>query len=148
MLAGTMVLAGCSTHAPTTIPTAQRSGQGWVVTRTVVAAQLLQACPDPIADQAQQLFAPSRAQIDQLEARLATFDAGMTDSFDRQYIGLRIDDVPLIYLRGFPASDHRSQDPSRELVSDCTSGFEVLFDPASGRFSDLHRFDMPADYHP
>lgn len=137
------LLAACASHAPTSVPSAQRSGQGWVVTRTAVAARITQACPDGIADGIQDLYAPSRDQIDALEARLAALDDRLpqASSADRQYVGILRDGQPYIFVRGLPARDYRKDDPARTLLGDCHSGWEALYNPATGQFDDARALD-------
>ena len=72
-----LALAACTpanVKPGASVPTAIKAGQSWVVTRPIVAAQVLDTCsrdsparqPDGISG----YWAPSRAQIDALESRL------------------------------------------------------------------------------
>lgn len=130
------VLVACASQEVTSIPTAQRSGQTWIVTRTALAAQLLQACPGGIADDAQDLFAPDRSLIDRLEAHLPSLDAQSpgASQADRQYVGVQLSGKPYIFIRGLPVLDHRDRNPARESAADCSTGWESLYDPSTDQF--------------
>jgi hypothetical protein len=41
------VLGACTTRGPASVPTAERTGQSWVVTRPIIAAQVLDTCSRP-----------------------------------------------------------------------------------------------------
>lgn len=141
-----LLAAGCSStgRLPPSVPTADRAGQGWVVTRTRVAAQLVQACPGSPAESPEDLYAPSRGVVDRLEAGLEQLPGVAARGSDRQYVGVVLDGHRQVYVRGFPARDHRQEDPARSLVSDCEAGWDAVFDPQTGRFDGLRTFPVPA----
>ena len=70
LAAATLTLAACtpSNTRPGSVPTAVKTGQSWVVTRPVVAAQVLDTCsrdsPAKHAGEVTGYWAPSRADID------------------------------------------------------------------------------------
>lgn len=135
-LACCMLAACASTSAPTQVPTAQRPGQSWVVTRPLVAAELARACPGGLEAEITDFWAPSRTDVDLLETRLPGLAARVPDAItgDRQYVGVVVDGQRRIYVRGFPATDNASHDPTRALVVACDIGWHALYDPASGQF--------------
>lgn len=147
MLAASLgvLLAGCSTPAVLQ-PAAERSGQSWVVTRPALAATLAQACPGGIAGEITDYWAPSRADVDRLEAALAQLPAsiGTPVADDRQYVGVVSGQQRLVYVRGWPAADFPDADPSRHQAVPCDIGWHALYDPASGHF--LHSGPASASY--
>ena len=137
------VLAACSTPAPRQVPTGERAGQGWLVTRAATALTLLQSCPPGgLADDMQDLYAPDRSTIDRLEADLSQLPAAVRQD-DRQYVGVVTDGLKRIWVRGLPARDHRTEDPAREPVASCTEGWEALYTPSTRQF-DGFRHLVPA----
>lgn len=148
-LALAALAAACTpanTRPGTSVPTAVRSGQSWVVTRPVIAAQVLDTCSRPSPGQppgrVTGYWAPSRQQIEQLEAQLPSLEAQVPHAgdFDRQYVGVELDGRQLIYLNAFRLPDHSEIDPAREAIRACDGGRQfwgVLFDPASNQFSEL-----------
>lgn len=136
--ATTLALAACTTTGtPQQVPTAVRSGQSWVVTRPLVAAELARACPGGLDVEISDFWAPSRSDVDQLEARLPQLQARISDavSGDRQYVGIVDGEQRLIYIRGFPATDNAGHDPTRAVVVPCDIGWHALYDPRSGQFT-------------
>ncbi|HDS0948894.1 TPA: hypothetical protein QDZ34_001540 [Stenotrophomonas maltophilia] len=139
-------LGACTTtRGPASVPTAERTGQSWVVTRPVIAAQVLDTCsrssPGREAGRVTGYWAPSRQQIDQLEAKLSTLEAQVPHvlDFDRQYVGIESAGKRLIYINAFPHSDS-DVNPAREAMHVCDGGAQfwgAVFDPASNTFSDL-----------
>ncbi|WP_313139024.1 hypothetical protein [Stenotrophomonas sp.] len=139
-------LGACTTtRGPASVPTAERTGQSWVVTRPVIAAQVLDTCSRPSpgreAGRVTGYWAPSRQQVDQLEAKLPSLEAQVPHvlDFDRQYVGIESGGKRLIYINAFPPSDS-SVNPAREAMSVCDGGAQfwgAVFDPASNTFSDL-----------
>ncbi|HDS1037719.1 TPA: hypothetical protein QDZ42_001177 [Stenotrophomonas maltophilia] len=139
-------LGACTTtRGPASVPTAERTGQSWVVTRPVIAAQVLDTCsrtsPAREAGRVTGYWAPSRQQIDQLEAKLSTLEAQVPHvlDFDRQYVGIESGGQRLIYINAFPHSDS-DVNPAREAMHVCDGGAQfwgAVFDPASNTFSDL-----------
>lgn len=135
-----------SNTRPGSVPTAVRTGQSWVVTRPIVAAQVLDTCsrdsPGREPGRVTGYWAPSRQQVEQLEARLSTLQAqvpNVTD-FDRQYVGVEIGGRQLIYLNAFHLPDASELDPAREAIRVCDGGRQfwgAVFDPATGSFSDV-----------
>src|SRR5690606_37955172 len=102
----------CSTvQGPPNIPTAVKTGQSWVVTRPVVAAQVLDTCSRPSpgrdAGRVTGYWAPSRVQIEQLEAQLPQLAGQVSgpQDFDRQYVGIEADGRELIYVNAFKLPD-------------------------------------------
>lgn len=142
LIASLLVLSACRTTAPVLVPAAERSGQSWVVTRPALAAGLAQACPGGISGEITDYWAPSRTQVDQLEAALPQLQAlGPVGTDDRQYVGVVSGGRRLVYVRGWPAADFPVSDPSREQAVPCDIGWHALFDPASGRFIASGRAD-------
>ena len=127
------------------IPTTVKTGQSWVVTRPVIAAQVLDTCsrssPGREAGAVTGYWAPSRQQVEQLEARLPTLDSQVPKAidFDRQYVGIEMGGRKLIYINAFPPDDH-DVNPSRTAIRACDGGEQfwgAVFDPASSTFSDV-----------
>lgn len=137
LIATSLVLSACSNLAtPRQVPTAQRPGQGWVVTRPLVAAELVRACPGGLEVEITDFWAPSRSDIDQLEARLPQLQSRLPEALtgDRQYVGIISRGQRQIYVRGFPATDNAGYDPTRAIVVACDIGWHALYDPQSGQF--------------
>jgi len=141
--------AGCSTTGGTpgsTVPTTVRAGQSWVITRPVIAAQVLDTCSrDSPARQPGAItgyWAPSRQQIDELEARLAQLQPQITNpgDFDRQYVGIESGGRRLIYINAFRLPDDSDLDPARTAIRVCDGGagfWGAVYDPEVGKFSDV-----------
>ncbi|MCF7750096.1 hypothetical protein KQ945_05020 [Bacillus subtilis subsp. subtilis] len=134
------------------VPTTVRTGQSWVVTRPVIAAQVLDTCsrssPGREAGAVTGYWAPSRQQVEQLEARLPSLEAQVRNAadFDRQYVGIEMGGRQVIYLNAFPAGDH-DVDPARTAIRACDGGAQfwgAVFDPATGSFSDVQFNGPPA----
>ena len=135
------------------VPTAVKTGQSWVVTRPVIAAQVLDTCsrssPGREAGAVTGYWAPSRQQVEQLEARLPSLETQVPKAadFDRQYVGIEMDGRQLIYLNAFHLPDDADIDPARDAIRVCDGGAQfwgALFDPASGSFSDVQFNGPPA----
>lgn len=153
-LALAALAAACTpsnTRPGATVPTAVKTGQSWVVTRPVIAAQVLDTCsrlsPGQPPGRISGYWAPSRAQIEQLEAQLPTLEAQVPKvvDFDRQYVGIEVDGRQLIYLNAFHLPDHSEIDPSREAIRVCDGGAQfwgAVFDPATNQFADV-QFNGP-----
>ncbi|WP_303638704.1 MULTISPECIES: hypothetical protein [Stenotrophomonas] len=141
------LLGACATtQGPASVPTAERTGQSWVVTRPLIAAQVLDTCSRPSpgreAGRVSGYWAPSRQQIDQLEARLPALEAQVPQvlDFDRQYVGIELDGRQVIYINAFHLPEGAALRPAREAVRVCDGGarfWGAVFDPASGSFSEL-----------
>lgn len=147
-LAALVLLAGCTpaNTRPGSLPTAIKTGQSWVVTRPVVAAQVLDTCsrdsPAKGGAGVSGYWAPSRAQIEQLEARLSQLQSRIAEpeKSDRQYVGIESRGRQLIYINAFTLPDHSRINPVREAVRVCDGGarfWGAVFDPQSGNFSDV-----------
>ena len=147
------VLAACSTtRGPASVPTAERSGQSWVVTRPIIAAQVLDTCSRPSpgreAGRVSGYWAPSRQQVDQLEAQLSQLQDRVQAprDFDRQYVGIESNGRRLIYVNAFHLADASAANPAREAIRTCDGGHQfwgAVFDPQAGTFSELE-FNGPA----
>ena len=133
------------------VPTAVKTGQSWVVTRPVIAAQVLDTCsrssPGREAGAVTGYWAPSRQQVDQLEAKLASLETQVPHvmDFDRQYVGIEMGGRQLIYLNAFHLPDGTDIDPARDAIRVCDGGAQfwgAVFDPATGTFSDV-QFNGP-----
>lgn len=146
-LAVAALLGACATtQGPTSVPTAARTGQSWVVTRPIIAAQVLDTCSRPSpgreAGRVSGYWAPGRQQIDQLEAKLPALESqvpGVLD-FDRQYVGIEVDGKQLIYINAFHLPADNTVRPAREAVRVCDGGAQfwgAVFDPATRAFSEL-----------
>ena len=136
-LLGAALLAACaSSPDPTQVPTAQRAGQSWVVTRPQVAAELARACPGGLDVEISDFWAPSRSDIDRLEAVLPGLQDRQPEALngDRQYVGIVSQGQRLVYVRGFPAIDNAGHDPTRAIVVPCDIGWHALYDPQAQRF--------------
>ncbi len=155
-LALAALAAACTpanTRPGASVPTAIKTGQSWVVTRPVVAAQVLDTCsrssPGREPGRVTGYWAPSRQQVEQLEARLPSLEAQVPKAadFDRQYVGIEMDGRQLIYLNAFHLPDDADIDPARDAIRVCDGGAQfwgALFDPGSGRFSDVQFNGPPA----
>jgi len=147
-ICGVMLLVACSTtpRGPASVPTAVKAGQSWVVTRPIVAAQVLDTCsrPSPGRDAGRitGYWAPSRQQVEQLEARLAQLtEVDQPGDFDRQYVGIEADGKQWVYVNAFRLPDDSTIDPAREAIRACGGGRQfwgALYDPQATRFSELH----------
>lgn len=133
------------------VPTAVKTGQSWVVTRPVIAAQVLDTCsrssPGREAGAVTGYWAPSRQQVEQLEAQLPRLEAQVPNAadFDRQYVGIEMGGRQVIYLNAFHLPDDADIDPSRDAIRVCDGGAQfwgAVFDPATGTFSDV-QFNGP-----
>lgn len=133
------------------VPTAVKTGQSWVVTRPVIAAQVLDTCsrssPGREAGAVTGYWAPSRQQVEQLEAQLPRLEAQVPNAadFDRQYVGIEMGGRRVIYLNAFHLPDGADIDPSRDAIRVCDGGAQfwgAVFDPATGTFSDV-QFNGP-----
>lgn len=155
-LAIAALAAACTpanTRPGASVPTAIKTGQSWVVTRPVVAAQVLDTCsrssPGREPGRVTGYWAPSRQQVEQLEARLPSLETQVPKAadFDRQYVGIEMDGRQLIYLNAFHLPDDADIDPARDAIRVCDGGAQfwgALFDPASGSFSDVQFNGPPA----
>jgi len=155
-LALAALAAACTpanTRPGASVPTAVKTGQSWVVTRPVVAAQVLDTCsrdsPGREAGRVTGYWAPSRQQVEQLEAALPTLDAQVpkASDFDRQYVGIEMDGRKLIYLNAFHLPDDADIDPARQAIRVCDGGAQfwgAVFDPATAQFTDV-RFNGALD---
>jgi len=155
-LALAALAAACTpanTRPGASVPTAVKTGQSWVVTRPVVAAQVLDTCsrssPGREPGRVTGYWAPSRQQVEQLEAQLPSLEAQVPKAadFDRQYVGIEMDGRQLIYLNAFHLPDDADIDPARDAIRVCDGGAQfwgALFDPASGSFSDVQFNGPPA----
>lgn len=143
------VLAGCATtggQPGTTVPTTLKAGQSWVITRPVIAAQVLDTCsrdsPGRRPGEVTDYWAPSRQQVDDLEARLSQLQpkiAAPGDS-DRQYVGIVVGGRRLIYINAFTLPDDSDLDPARTAIRVCDGGaafWGAVFDPQTGQFSQV-----------
>lgn len=141
------VLGACSTlREPASVPTAVKTGQSWVVTRPVVAAQVLDTCsrgsPGRDAGRVTGYWAPSRKQVEQLEAALVQLRGNVEQphDFDRQYVGIETSGRQLIYVNAFKLPDASDIDPAREAIRSCDGGamfWGAVFDPQTGMFSEF-----------
>lgn len=155
-LALAALAAACTpanTRPGASVPTAIKTGQSWVVTRPVVAAQVLDTCsrssPGRDPGRITGYWAPSRQQVEQLEARLPSLETQVPKAadFDRQYVGIEMDGRHLIYLNAFHLPDDADIDPARDAIRVCDGGAQfwgAVFDPGSGRFSDVQFNGPPA----
>jgi len=144
-----LVLAACTpanVKPGASVPTALKAGQSWVVTRPAVAAQVLDTCsrdsPARRADGVSGYWAPSRAQIEGLESRLAQLQPAIAEPVrsGRQYVGFVSQGRQLIYINAFTLPDHEKINPAREAVRVCDGGaafWGAVYDPQSGTFSDI-----------
>lgn len=135
-----------NTRPDTSIPTAVKMGQSWVVTRPIIAAQVLDTCsrssPGREPGRVTGYWAPSRQQVEQLETKLPALESKVAEAryFDRQYVGIEMDGQQLIYLNAFRLPDNSELDPARSAIRVCNGGarfWGALFDPATGTFSDV-----------
>lgn len=155
-LALAALAAACTpanTRPGASVPTAVKTGQSWVVTRPVVAAQVLDTCsrssPGREPGRVTGYWAPSRQQVEQLEAQLPSLEAQVPKAadFDRQYVGIEMDGRQLIYVNAFHLPDDADIDPARDAIRVCDGGAQfwgAVFDPASGSFSDVQFNGPPA----
>ncbi len=138
---------GCATTGGvpgSTVPTTVRAGQSWVITRPVVAAQVLDTCsrdsPARHPGEVTGYWAPSRQQVDQLEAALSQLQPQIPNpgDFDRQYVGIETGAKRLIYINAFHLPEDSELDPARTAIRVCDGGAQfwgALFDPQTGTFS-------------
>ncbi len=157
LLAGASIaLAACTpanVKPGASVPTAIKAGQSWVVTRPVVAAQVLDTCSrDSPARQPGAVtgyWAPSRADIEALEGQLQQL-ADRVDQpgrSNRQYVGFESAGRQLIYINAFPLPDHSDIDPAREAIRVCDGGRQfwgAVYDPQARTFSNVQFNGPPA----
>lgn len=148
-LALAALAAACTpanTRPGASVPTAIKTGQSWVVTRPVIVAQVLDTCsrssPGQTPGRVTGYWAPSRQQVEQLEAALPLLESQVPQvtDFNRQYVGIELEGRKVIYLNAFKLPDHSDVDPSREAIRVCDGGrmfWGAVFDPATGQFSEL-----------
>lgn len=152
MLAACMfTLAACTpanVKPGASVPTSHKAGQSWVVTRPIVAAQVLDTCsrdsPAKHADGVSGYWAPSRAQVDALESRLSQLQPAIADpaGSSRQYVGFVSGGRQLVYINAFTLPDHEKVNPAREAIRICDGGEQfwgAVYDPEHGTFSDVAR---------
>lgn len=147
-LACGLALGACATlQGPPSVPTALKTGQSWVVTRPVVAAQVLDTCSRPSpgrdAGRVTGYWAPTRTQVEQLERALSQLQPQVQApaAFDRQYVGIETGERQLIYVNAFKLPDGSEIDPAREAIRACDGGamfWGAVFDPHAGTFSEFH----------
>lgn len=147
LLLAVALAAGCASTGGvpgSTVPTTVRAGQSWVITRPVIAAQVLDTCsrdsPARHPGEVTGYWAPSRQQVDQLEAALSQLQPQIANpgDFDRQYVGIETGDKRLIYVNAFHLPEDSELDPARTAIRVCDGGAQfwgALFDPQSGTFS-------------
>lgn len=148
-VAGALALAACTpanVKPGASVPTTIKAGQSWVVTRPIVAAQVLDTCsrdsPARHAGRVTGYWAPSRAQVEQLETRLPQLQPQIAEpsKSDRQYVGIEVQGRQVIYINAFTLPDHDKIDPAREAIRVCDGGerfWGAVFDPETGEFSDI-----------
>ncbi len=154
LASASLALAACTpanVKPGASVPTAIKAGQSWVVTRPVVAAQVLDTCsrdsPARHAGAVTGYWAPSRADIEALESRLSqlTPDVAEPSLTNRQYVGFESNGKRLIYVNAFPLPDHSDINPAREAIRVCDGGKQfwgAVYDPQAGSFADL-QFNGP-----
>ncbi len=101
--------------------------------RRAGARHLLAASPGREAGRVSGYWAPSRQQIDQLEAQLSSLQAQVPKvlDFDRQYVGIESAGKRLIYVNAFHLPDG-GINPAREAIRVCDGGTQfwgAVFDP-------------------
>lgn len=156
-LAGALLaLAACTpanVKPGASVSTALKAGQSWVVTRPVVAAQVLDTCsrdsPARHAGEVTGYWAPGRADIEALESRLSQLQPTIPEPArsGRQYVGFESGDKRLIYINAFTLPDHDDIDPSREAVRVCDGGAQfwgAVYDPQTSAFSAIERNGPPS----
>ena len=146
LTAASLLLAGCATRAPDMVPTRLHTGQSWVITRPLIAEQVLDTCsrdsPAHHNGEVTGFWAPSRQQIEQMEAQLDRLQPVIAapTQFDRQYVGIESDGRRLIYINGFRLPDHSDLNPGKTAVRVCDGGTDfwgAVYDPQSGEFSHI-----------
>ncbi|HEY0335041.1 MAG TPA: hypothetical protein VGC74_15260 [Stenotrophomonas sp.] len=149
LLAAVIAATGCATDGGvpgSTVPTSIKAGQSWVVTRPLVAAQVLDTCsrdsPARHPGEVTGYWAPSREQVEQLESRLAQLQSQVANpgDFDRQYVGIEANGRRLIYINAFHLPNDSEMDPARTAIRVCDGGAQfwgALYDPELGTFSDV-----------
>ncbi|KRG38678.1 hypothetical protein ARC78_15335 [Stenotrophomonas pictorum JCM 9942] len=134
------------------VPTAIKAGQSWVVTRPVIAAEVLDTCsrdsPAKHAGAISGYWAPSRADIETLESQLSRLQPEVAEPAlsSRQYVGFESGGKRLIYINAFTLPDHSKRDPAREAIRACDGGdsfWGAVYDPQSGTFSSVERNGPP-----
>ncbi len=151
-----LALAACTpsnVKPGTHVPTAIKAGQSWVVTRPLIAAQVLDTCsrdsPARHAGAVTGYWAPSRSDVDAMEARLSQLAGTINEpgQSNRQYVGFESAGKRLIYINAFPLPDHSEIDPAREAIRACDGGrlfWGAVYDPQSGTFGDVQFNGPPA----
>ena len=154
LTSGALALAACTpanVKPGASVSTTIKTGQSWVVTRPLIAAQVLDTCsrdsPAKHADGVSGYWAPSRAQIDALESRLSQLQPTIAEPAQsgRQYVGFIAQGRQLIYINAFTVPDHENVNPAREAIRVCDGGAQfwgAVFDPATNQFTDV-QFNGP-----
>ena len=150
LASASIALAACTpsnVKPGASVSTAIKAGQSWVVTRPVIAAQVLDTCsrdsPARHAGVVTGYWAPSRSDVEALESQLPQLAASVSEpsQSNRQYVGFESAGKRLIYINAFPLPDHSEINPAREAIRVCDGGAQfwgAVFDPASNTFSELH----------
>jgi hypothetical protein len=156
LVSAALALAACTPaniKPGASVPTAIKAGQSWVVTRPVVAAQVLDTCsrdsPARHAGVVTGYWAPSRADIEALEGQLSRLQPEIAEPAlsNRQYVGFESSGKRLIYINAFTLPDHINTDPAREAIRVCDGGAQfwgAIYDPQTGEFSSVERNGPPA----
>ena len=151
LTSGALALAACTpanVKPGASVSTTIKTGQSWVVTRPLIAAQVLDTCsrdsPAKHADGVSGYWAPSRAQIDALESRLSQLQPTIAEPAQsgRQYVGFIAQGRQLIYINAFTVPDHENVNPAREAIRVCDGGAQfwgAVDDPQDGTFSSIAR---------
>ena len=154
MLAVVLAASGCASHGgnPSSISTRLKAGQSWLITRPILAAQVLHACTRDIsAEQGLQVdayWAPSRQQIEQLEASQPALQPRIAQpaDFDRQYVGIHSRGRQMIYINAFRLSELESANPAKQAIQACNGEqqyWNAVYDPQTGEFSDMQSNGVP-----
>lgn len=156
LASASLALAACTpsnVKPGASVPTAIKAGQSWVVTRPVVAAQVLDTCsrdsPARHAGSVTGYWAPARSDIEALESQLSQLASQVAEPnlSSRQYVGFESGGRRLIYINAFPLPDHSDINPAREAIRVCDGGKQfwgAVYDPQARTFSDVQFNGPPA----
>lgn len=151
LASASLALAACTpsnVKPGASVPTAIKAGQSWVITRPLVAAQVLDTCsrdsPARHTGEITGYWAPSRADIDALESHLSQLQPAIAEPArsGRQYVGFESSGKRLIYINAFTLPDHSDINPAREAIRTCDGGAQfwgAVYDPQTGSFSRIER---------
>jgi len=144
----TIVLLGAAFSAFAQSYRLSLPGGGWSILAPDRAPAVLEQCSRPTPQNVSGFWQPLDATIETLEPKLVEYLEGLAGSetpprgvlYDREYIGFVRNGARLIYGNFFPRRGTAAAGEPEPLVVVCDGGssyWGIVYDPASGRFSEL-----------